>query len=160
MYSLYVDNGGSDLSRSLLVAKLFKYFGDNLVALSHPGIAIILAFRNGAAKALRIIPDEDDDNIDIAVAKLKRKIYQEVNYISIDKNSCKARLDYKNTSELVSNTAKSAVQSVAKIKPHSTGYAHRNIISSVLKIHPTQLQISLAVLLQDSKELVKAINDL
>ena len=74
MHTLYGDNGGSDLSRCLLVTRLLEYFGDNFVALSYPGIATILAFRSGAAKALHIIPDEDDGDIDIAVAKLKKKI--------------------------------------------------------------------------------------
>jgi len=74
IHTLYADNGGIELSRRLLVARLLEYFGDNLVALSSPGIATILAFRSGAAKALRIVPDEDDDDIDIAVAKLKKKI--------------------------------------------------------------------------------------
>ena len=74
MHTLYGDNGGSDLSRCLLVTRLLEYFGDNFVALSYPGIAAILAFRSGAAKALHIIPDEDDGDIDIAVAKLKKKI--------------------------------------------------------------------------------------
>ena len=34
-----------------------------------------------------------------------------------------------------------------------------NIITSVLSNHPTQLQISLAVILLQSKELVKTMND-
>ena len=69
LYTLYVENGGSDLSRRLLVTRLLEYFGDNLVALSCPGIATVLAFRSGAA---------------IAVAKLKKKICQEVNCFSVD----------------------------------------------------------------------------
>jgi len=81
-YTLYVDNGGSKLSRRLLVTRLLEYFGDNLVALSYPGIATVLAFRSGAAKALRIIPDEDDSDvtpeatctvIDVAHCKVKEK---------------------------------------------------------------------------------------
>ena len=157
--TLYVDNGGSDLSRCLLVARLLEYFGDNLVALSYPGIATILAFRSGAAKALRIIPDEDDDDIDIAVAKLK-KICQEVDCIRIDKNSYKSRLDYNDTSELVSNTLLNLLSSLSPKLDHTLpAMLIGNISTSVLKNHPTQLQISLAVLLRDSKELVKAMND-
>ena len=98
LYTLYVENGGSDLSRRLLVTRLLEYFGDNLVALSCPGIATVLAFRSGAAKALRIIPDQEDDDIDIAVAKLKKKICQEVNCISVDRSNYKVRLDYNSAS--------------------------------------------------------------
>ena len=60
LHTLYVENGGTDLSRRFLVTRLLEYFGDNLVALSCPGIATILAFRSGAAKALRIIPDPEE----------------------------------------------------------------------------------------------------
>ena len=87
LHTLYVENGGTDLSRRFLVTRLLEYFGDNLVALSCPGIAIILVFRSGAAKALRILPHPEDEDTDIAVAKLKKKICQEVNCISIDKNN-------------------------------------------------------------------------
>ena len=74
VHTLYGDNGGSDLSCCLLVTRLLEYYGDKFVALSYPRIATILAFRSGAAEALRIIPDEDDGDIDIAVSKLKKKI--------------------------------------------------------------------------------------
>jgi len=111
-----------------------------------------LAFRSGAAKALHIIPDEDVDDIDIAVAKL---ICQEVDCISIDKNNYKSHLDYNDTSELVSNTLLNLLSSLSPAIVMLIG----NIITSVLKNHPNQLQISLAVLLWDSKELVKAMND-
>ena len=89
------------MSRRLLVTRLQEYFGDNLVALSCPDIASILAFRSGAAKALRIIPDQEEDYTDIAVNKLKRKICQEVNCISVDRNNYKAHLDYDSASYLL-----------------------------------------------------------
>lgn len=47
LHTIYVENGGSDLSCQLLVTRHLEYFGDYLVALSCPGIA----FRSGAAKA-------------------------------------------------------------------------------------------------------------
>ena len=47
LHTLYIDNGGSDLSCRLLVTRLLEYIDDNLVALSCPGIATILAFEVG-----------------------------------------------------------------------------------------------------------------
>ncbi len=72
---MYKESGGSDLSCHLLVTRLLDHFNDNLVALSHPGIATVLAFRNGAAKTLHIVPDEEDDDMDIAIAIIIAYIY-------------------------------------------------------------------------------------
>ena len=125
----------------MLVTRLLEYFDDNLVALSYPGIATILAFRSGAAKALRIIPDEDDGDIDIAIAKLKKKICEEVNCISVDKNSYKAHLDYNDTSELVSNTLLNLLSCLSpKLDYTLPATLIGNIITSVLNNYPTQLQ--------------------
>ena len=67
-----------------LVTRLLLYL---VVALSYPGRAKILVFQGGTAKALCIIPDQDEDDTDIAVAKLKKKIYQDVNSVSLDRNT-------------------------------------------------------------------------
>jgi len=110
-----------------------EYFGDYLVILSYPGIATILAFQSGATKALRIVPDkalhivpdEDDNDIDIAVAKLKKKICQEVDCNSIDKSSYKSHLDYNDASELVSNTLLNLLSSLLPTTLYQLQYAHR-----------------------------------
>ncbi len=133
LHTLYVENGGSNLSRRLVVTKLLEYFGDNLVALSCPGIATILAFRNGAAKALRIIPDQEDDDTDIAVAKLKKKICQEVNCITVDRNNYKEHLDYDSTSTFASRTVLNLLSSLSpKLDNTLPALLIGNIITSVL----------------------------
>ena len=160
LHTLYVENEGCDLSRRLLVTRLLEYFGDNLIALSCPGIATILAFRSGAAKALRIIPDQQEDDTDIAVNKLKKKICQEVNGIIVDRNNYKAHLDYDSASIFASSTLLNLLSCLSpKLDNTLPTVLMGNIITSVLTNHPTQLQISLAVLLRQSKELVKTMND-
>ena len=159
LHTLYVENGGSDLSRRFLVTRLLQHFGDSLVALSSPGIATILVFQSGAAKVLRIIPDQDDDT-DIAIAKLKKKICQEVNGISLDRHNYSAHLDYDNASKCASNTVLSLLSCLSpKLDNTLPAILIGNIITSILTNHSTQLQISLAVLLRESKELVKTMND-
>ena len=159
LHTLYVENGWCDLSRRF-ITRLLEYFGDNLIALSCPGIATILAFRSGAAKALRIIPSQDEDDTDIAVNKLKKKICQEVNGISVDRNNYKAHLDYDSASIFASSTLLNLLSCLStKLDNTLPAVLIGNIITSVLTNHPTQLQISLAVLLRQSKELVKTMND-
>ena len=139
---------------------MLENFGDNLVALSCPGIATILAFRSGAAKALRIIPDQEADDTDIAVNKLKKKICQEVNGVSVDRNNYKAHLDYDSASIFASSTLLNLLSCLSpKLDNTLPAVLIGNIITSVLTSYPTQLQISLAVLLWQSKELVNTMND-
>ena len=73
----------------MLVTRFLEYFGNNLVALSSPGC---------------IIPDQDEGDSDIAVAKLKKKIHQEVNSICLERNNCDAYLNYDNASKYASST--------------------------------------------------------
>ena len=84
-----------------------------------------------------------------------------MNCVSVDKNSYKTHLDYNDRLELVSNTLLNLLSSLLPKLDHTLpAMLIGNIITSALKNHPTQLQISLDVLLQDFKELVKTMNDL
>ena len=76
----------------MLVTTLLEYLGNNLVALSFPGIAKILVLQCGTARALCIIPDQNEGDTDVAVYKLKKKIHQEVDSISLDRNNYDAHL--------------------------------------------------------------------
>ena len=60
------------MSRRLLITRLSEHFGEDLLVLSSPGIATILAFKSRTAKVLHIIPDVDDDDIENAVNKVKK----------------------------------------------------------------------------------------
>ena len=87
LHTLCIEKGGSELSRLLLVTRLLEYFGNT--DLSSPGC---------------IIPDQDEGDSDIAVAKLKKKIHQEVNSICLDRNNYDAYLNYDNASKYASST--------------------------------------------------------
>ncbi len=165
LHTLYIENGGSGLSRRLLVTQLIEHFNGSLLALSSPGIATILAFQRGAAKALHIVPDQEDwshqedDDTAITIGKLKKKICQEIDCINLDRDHYKSHLDYDTALECTSNTVINVLSSLSpKLDNTLPAVLIANIITSVLANHPTDLQISLAVLLRESKELVKTIN--
>ena len=123
-------------------------------------IATILAYRSGAAKVLHIVPDQEDDDTDIAIGKLKKKICQEISQINFDRNSYKSHLDYDTALECTSNTVMKVLSSLSPKLDHILPpVLIANIITSVLANHPTDLQVSLAVLLRESKELVKRMSD-
>lgn len=76
------------MSRRLLITRLSEHFGEDLLVLSSPGIATILAFKSRTAKVLHIIPDVDDDDIENAVNKVKKK-----NQTKIDVSARQVSLD-------------------------------------------------------------------
>ena len=47
-----------------------------------PGIATILAFKTQTRKALHITSDVEDDDTELAVRKVKKKIWHEIKEIS------------------------------------------------------------------------------
>ena len=64
LYELYTENEGKNMSRKTLLRKLSDFFGDDLIVLHSAGLANIVCFRSQAAKSLRLI-DEDNDDDDI-----------------------------------------------------------------------------------------------
>lgn len=91
-----------------------------------------MAFRSGAAKALCILPDQEDDDTDTAVAKLK-KICQEVNCISLDRNNYKAHLDHDSASAFSSSTLLNLLSCLSpKLDNTLPAVLIGNIITSVL----------------------------
>ena len=69
-------------------------------------------------------------------------------------------MDYSSASKFASSTVLNLLSCLSpKLDDTLPAVLIRNIIISALKNHPTQLQISLAVLLRESKELVKTMND-
>ena len=78
----------------------------------------------------------------------------------MDRNNYKEHLDYDSTSTFASRTVLNLLSSLSpKLDNTLPALLIGNIITSVLTNHPTQLQITLAVLLRESKELLKTMND-
>jgi len=57
--------------------RLADYFRGDLIILSSPGIATVLAFKSSAANWLHMMPDDTDD-IDMVVDKVAKKISGEI----------------------------------------------------------------------------------
>ncbi|KAI9518252.1 hypothetical protein NQZ68_038918 [Dissostichus eleginoides] len=74
---------GGPSSRTL-IRHLQQTFGSDLLVLSSPGIADIIAFRSCASQTLRLVNDDEDDMESIAV-KASKQIIQDVKNIDMDK---------------------------------------------------------------------------
>ena len=68
IHKAYTEEGG-ELSRRQLTEKLVEHFKGDLIALSTPGMATILAFRSTTAKLLHLVPDEEADDTEESIKK-------------------------------------------------------------------------------------------
>ena len=67
----YQVRGGITLNRSQLVNTLCSYYDGELLVLSSPGYANIVPFHWQAAKLLKIVKDDsDDDDVETSIKKL------------------------------------------------------------------------------------------
>lgn len=159
LYTKYVEEGGQALSRRQLVTSIIETFGGDIIALSSPGIATILAFKATAAKMFHMIPDDTDDMCDV-IEKVSKKIKTEINNIEVDKKNYHGHLDRDICSYFQSNTLNDILSRISgKLNESLPSLLIGNIITSVVKSLATPLQIALAILLRDSKEQVKTFHD-
>ncbi|KAJ4944771.1 hypothetical protein JOQ06_013311 [Pogonophryne albipinna] len=84
LFALYTDLHGDKLSRRTLIRQLQQTFGSDLLVLSSPGTADIIAFPSCASQTLRLVNDDEDDMESIAV-KASKQITQDVINIDMDK---------------------------------------------------------------------------
>ncbi|KAG0720783.1 hypothetical protein GWK47_047752 [Chionoecetes opilio] len=75
---------GDRLSRRTLIQKLQQTFDSELIVLSSPGIADIIAFRSCASQTLRLVNVDEDDSESIAM-QASKQIIQDVKNMDMDK---------------------------------------------------------------------------
>ena len=68
---MYLESGGFEYSRRLLIKVLVGYFGDEVVLLSSPALESVLVFKKYCHFALQSADDGDDKNLRIVAATIK-----------------------------------------------------------------------------------------
>ena len=158
IYTKYMEEGGHVFSRRQLVQQIVEKFGGDMITLSSPGIASMLAFKSGVAKVFHL-PDDTDDMSE-AIKKVAKTIKAELDSIETDRNYYHSHIDKDVCSKFQSNTLDDVLSKVSqKLKQSLPALLIGNIITSVVKNLATPLQLALAVLMKDSKEHVKAFFD-
>ena len=92
------------LVRRSLLEQIKVYFGEDVIVLSSPGLASMLLFKNNASKVLKISNDQENDQQDILITELAKKICDEVKEIVLDKSSYDIRITQESASMSVSTT--------------------------------------------------------
>ena len=136
----------------MLLRKLSDFFGADLIVLHSAGLANIVCFRCGAAKSLRLI-DEDDDDIDVILNRIAKKVRSEVKGINLDKNSTIINKDI--AMNEVSETLIALLGLVsAKLDMTFPAIMMGSIVTGAVKNNPTALQIALGTKLGRSKNII------
>ncbi len=158
IHTKYVNDGGT-LSRRMLIAKLVESFEGDMITLSSPGIASLLAFKSSAAKVFYTMSD-GDDYVSEAIEVIAKKIKSEIGDMEIDRNNYLCHVNKDICARFQSNTLEDLLSKInPKMRQSLPALLIGNIITPLVKNQATPLQIALAVFLRDSKEQVKAFHD-
>ena len=155
LYRVYLSYDGCLLTRTqLLIEKLKKYYGDDLLVLSSPGISNIVLFR-GKASSLFNVTDEDTGDLDAALSTVSKQVKHEVKEIILDKTNYSIEIDRDSTLETISDTVMNFLAMLSpKLDKTLPAILIGSMITTALHCHPTSLQIALGVLIRESKQLI------
>ena len=105
VFNEYQDNHGCALTRYRLVEELRRYFGDDLVVLTTPGYASLIAFHSNAALMLKMVKDDDEiDDIQRSISILAKHVVKECKSIKCDKSKYHVHIDRNTAAEYASST--------------------------------------------------------
>ena len=131
------------LTKRQLIDQLVDQFGYNILDLSSPGVSSIVVFRNKSPTLLKLVPSDDDSDLDMSIKNVGKQIVREVKGLKSDKCHYNIRICKETASE-------SALLGKISPKLDITLPAIRigNIITSLLTNSFTTLQIYLGVLMK------------
>jgi len=159
VHLLYESKEGILLSRKTLVAKLSQHFGSDLLVLSGKGVANILVFRSKASCSLRLTAKEEDDEIDIAIETVAKRIQDECKGLAASKRHYNARIDMQEALSSVCPTLLSLLAKLSnKLERTMPTALIGNIVTSLLTNSTTPLQIALGVVL-GKRSLIERLNE-
>ena len=158
LFEAYIDFGGDKtLSRKTLVSKLQVRFGNDLLVLSSPGIANIIALRSFAAQTLRLVKDEEDE-VEMIATRASKQIVQEVTSINMDKKHYDININTNIVKESISEFLLLLLSKVSpKLDNTLPALLIGSIITSVVKNHATSLQVDIAGKMGESKKLINSL---
>ncbi|MPC81316.1 hypothetical protein E2C01_075923 [Portunus trituberculatus] len=149
-------------SRETVIEKVKQHFADDVIILSSPGYASIMAFRNSASFVLKMVKDDKaHDDLKHSKIQIARSIEQECKDMKCNRTHYNLHIDKDKMDETVSPTLSSLISLISpKMKRTSLAAAMvGNIVTSQVTNQPTDLQIALGLLTRDSKKVVDQLYD-
>ncbi len=155
LFQIYKEKSGIDLNRSQLITKLSEHFDHELLILSSPGYAKIIVFQNQAVSTLNMVKDESDSDIENSIKLVARQISRECKDIHLDETKYEVDINAQIVNDSISCTLQKLLATVSRSLDDSLpAMMIGSIVTSAVKNKPTDLQVSLGVLLRDSKTLL------
>ena len=125
------------------------------MVLSSPGISSIVVFRHKAPTLLKLAPSDDDSDLDMSIKNVGKQIVRDVKVLKSYKSHYNIRICKETAAESACDIILSLFAKISpKIDRTLSAILIGNIIASLLTNSFTTLQITLAVLMKDSKDLV------
>ena len=157
IYDLYIENGGTSLSKRMLISKLCDIIGSDLLVLRGNGVASLLLFRSGASAVLRLVKNDTEDEDDAAIDLIAKKIVVESKQLRRSNSEYDSRMNMDIAMQSVSSTLLALLEKISnKFGNTATSALIGNIVTSVVTNQPTSLQIALSVLV-NRKTLIEAL---
>ena len=130
------------------------------MVLSSPGVSSNVVFRNKAPTLLKLVPNDDDSDLDMSIKNVGEQIVGEVKVLKSYKGHYNIRICKETAAESACDTI---LVLLAKISPKLDrtlpDILIGNIITSLLTNSFTTLQIALGLLMKDSEDLVNHFYD-
>uniref|UniRef100_UPI00358F791D uncharacterized protein isoform X1 n=1 Tax=Myxine glutinosa TaxID=7769 RepID=UPI00358F791D len=160
LHQEYLNHRGTVLSRAHLVVAVHRHFSGDLLVLSSPGFASIITFRANTAVILKLVKDDDEDDVPTCIGKVGKQTAKECAAIVWDKSSYNTHIDVNTAAESVSSTLLTLLTAISpKLTTSLPAMLIGSIITSMVTNGPTDLQVALGVLMRDSKQLIAHMYD-
>ena len=123
--------------------------------LSCPSVSSIVVFKNKAPTLLKLVPSDEDSDLDMSIKNVVKEIAREVKVLKSDKGHYNIRICKETAAESACDTILALFAKLSpKLDRTLPAILIGNIITSLLTNSFTALQIALGVLIKDSKDLV------
>lgn len=150
LMKLYIELGGNPMKQHRLVKSVQEELQD-LIVLSACGYRSIIFFKDNTNATLKMIKDEEEDNIDAALDMIAKHINEECSNIEYHSHTYRTKISKDIAAESSSYTLQQLLSRLSLDEQSLPSLLIGNMITSAIKKHPTPLQIALGIFFHRKK---------
>ena len=157
LHEKYMNQGGSEGSRSRFISKLKDHMNEEIYVFSCPGVASIM-LKQKASHLVNAVSETDNDDVDSSMRVLSKKMKEEARKLPHSKNE----YNVIESENLMDGCSETLMTLLSKLSPNFEkslpAVMIGNIVTFVVTKHFTKLQLALSVLASDRK-LIEHLHD-
>ena len=150
LHEKYMNQGGSEGSRSRFISKLKDHMNEEIYVFSCPGVASIM-LKQKASHLVNAVSETDNDDVDSSMRVLSKKMKEEARKLPHSKNE----YNVIESENLMDGCSETLMTLLSKLSPNFEkslpAVMIGNIVTFVVTKHFTKLQLALSVLASDRK---------